>query len=84
VTVEYIDVTPMSEPDPDWIFVDLLGHEHRYTADNTLPTLRVVTIDEGDNEHPGWSIHVCKLCGERVRPQHRPPRFRQFMKIGGF
>lgn len=42
ITTESIDVTPMTEADPNWTFTDSAGHPHRYdkdAPDGPYPTL---------------------------------------------
>lgn len=67
VEQEWIDVTPMTEVDPDWIHIDSHGHAHRWMAGPdplvpllrtqrqtpVLPTLIRVPDDEG---------HWCEEC----------------------
>jgi hypothetical protein len=55
VKSELIDISTAYEPDPNWVFVDTLGKEHRwaYAANHKwhLPTLRIrVVHDAGDME----------------------------------
>ena len=54
VTRDMIDATPISEPDPNWLYVDPSGHEHRYGKDFETPTLGWVST--------GW--YWCDLCCE--------------------
>ncbi len=69
---DVIDVTSISpRPDPNWVYVDGHGHEHRM-YDGVWSTLRrVVTSsywcpDCGD-EHEA-SHWACAVCGEPVQP----------------
>lgn len=71
---DYETVWVSEEPDPDWIFTDAAGHEHRW-RDEAVPTVeRVVT-------GLGWSEDLqdfeevaelrCRRCGEVVEPRWR-------------
>lgn len=58
IEVEQIDVTTMTEPDPNWTFIDAAGHFHAYTKDFALPTLKRVEMfvavepDTDDDDEP--------------------------------
>jgi len=75
VQTDMIDVSVPYEPDPDWIFVDALGKEHRwaYSANHRwyLPTLKQRSMPpegerkctHGDSPCPGA---LCWDCDEFV------------------
>lgn len=77
VTTDWIDVTPVQEPDPGWTETDAAGHVHTYddTADGgPYPTLtwKRKTVFCGECQEDEDLGHlVCKQCGERVTPGFR-------------
>lgn len=85
MSFDYIDVTPMEEPDPDWFYTDPAGHEHRWVgtmpSGMTIPTIRQVIDVEATDEYPGRSHYECRECGERVRRGFRAAKFRQYMRV---
>jgi hypothetical protein len=70
-----IETIATSEPDPNWIYVDANGHEHRWSKSGTLPTLEhVVDAYDTDWEGDSWpsvTHYECKRCGEHVEPGSR-------------
>lgn len=72
---DYIDVTPRSEPNPDWSYTDPKGHVHTYTSG----TWKYVEDHPATDEYPASSHHECKKCGARVVPGTRSVRFRQYI-----
>lgn len=75
---EYTQVSDMggSEADPDWVFTDGAGHEHRRVG-RAVPTLVTVQDTPGgwchdcQDEHEGDSHQECAQCREEVRPGTR-------------
>lgn len=57
VDQEHIDVTTLTEPDPNWTFVDAAGHIHAYSKDFNLPTLRRVEVDAEQAPDDEFSAH---------------------------
>lgn len=78
---EIVDVTSsLPKPDPNWVYTDEHGHEHRY--EDGYPTLvRVVDathVDEYGEEWDEWHFE-CRECGEHVMPGTvGPSPFREF------
>jgi hypothetical protein len=80
VETESIDVTAISEPDPNWTFTDKAGHAHSYVADRPggpYPTLEYRTrhdhADDGECDADGdqefcYPVLVCRVCGQPVKP----------------
>ena len=67
-----IDVTPMQEPDPAWVFTDKQGHVHTWTS-------RTWEYYEPDEDVDDWEPYsYCKQCDELVYPQIRTAQ-RQFI-----
>lgn len=67
----------LTEPDPNWRFVDAAGHVHTRAEDGGYPTLKPRTDGEYWCEtccdfHEDY-VSVCKLCGEVVVPGSRTP-----------
>jgi hypothetical protein len=79
--MEYVDVTSMSEPDPDWRHVDPAGHEHHRDSKGHISTIHYVVDDEGDDEYPSRGHYECNECGARVSPGRKATRFRSYMRI---
>jgi hypothetical protein len=67
-----IDATCLSEPNPDWSFIDRKGHKHRWSKSNTLPTLNSVcdewVYDEDEERYCARNHYECKKCREHVTP----------------
>jgi hypothetical protein len=82
---EYIDVTPLSEPDPNWVYIDANGHTHQWDFSDphhpVVQTVKEVTDAEPDDEYPGRAHCECQQCGARIEPGWRAPAFRQFMQV---
>lgn len=78
VHFDYYDVTPASEPDPNWSYVDPAGHVHTWTSG----TWAYVEDDPADDEYPASGHYECKECGARVWPRERAPQFRQYTLLG--
>ena len=82
-----IDVTPISEPDPNWVQVCGCGIEHRHHSDDPnfisspgmcesgLPTLIWVVESVGIEDYPEIGHYECRGCGEYVRPGSKRPEF---------
>ena len=74
---DYEIVWVSEEPDPDWIFVDAAGHEHRWRGETVqaMPTVeRVVTgleWSEDLQEFEEVAELRCRRCGEVVEPRWR-------------
>ncbi|WP_304452888.1 hypothetical protein [Nocardiopsis sp. YSL2] len=75
---DFVDVTVAAEPDPNWVYTDQHGHEHRYHPGegDHYPTL-VTVMDEPywcpDCEEEHQFDHLeCRLCGEQISPGIRP------------
>lgn len=83
VTIEanqdFIDVSSSGHhiADPDWVYFDTHGHEHRFATDGTtnLPTLVWVVTGSywcsecsDDHETGEWR---CKQCADVVEPNYR-------------
>ncbi len=83
--IDYIDVTPRSEPDPDWVYVDKQGHSHRWdfalNGAATVTSLKYVEDDPGDDEYPPSGHFECRECGEHIQRQERATRFKQYMRV---
>lgn len=83
---DMVDVTMLHEPDPDWVFVDAAGHEHRWRGDwrkADLPTLVFVRDDDHGDECgcercPSYHFE-CRQCGQRVDPETMPSPERRYM-----
>lgn len=83
VEVEQIDVTTMTEPDPNWTFIDAAGHFHAYTKEFALPTLKRVEVyvdadqvegldeDYDEDDYAIVELH-CRICDENIVPGTRP------------
>jgi hypothetical protein len=88
VEQDWIDVTTMSEVDPDWSYRDSHGHEHRWWAGPdplvplrdpqlqtpVLPSLIYVYDCEYDEDCDEYQPghYECRLCGDPVTPRSRP------------
>lgn len=86
VGYEYIDVTPCTEPDPDWAYVDRAGHEHRWIqkasgSGYALESLLLIIDMPATDNHPASSHLECPLCRERIIPGWRAVQFKQYMKV---
>lgn len=71
---EWIDVSTMSELDPNWRYIDAKGHGHYYhDSKNPFPTLKwrkdIVTDEDGEKWDAGW--YQCPRCRERIVPGTR-------------
>lgn len=76
-----INVTPISEPDLDWEYIDSRGHVHRWSKEGEsycLPTLKYVNDSQfndkdeyGDDEY-NPTHYECIQCKELVSPGYRP------------
>lgn len=71
VTQDWLDVSSMFEPDPNWRYIDAKGHGHYYHSDKTpYPTLKwrknMVTDEDGEKWDAGW--YQCPRCRERIKP----------------
>lgn len=80
INQEQIEVTTLlPQPDPDWRFVDSLGHGHFYAKDGEhYPTLKIVEdapgyVDADGEEYPPEEHWACRFCGEEVRPGTKGP-----------
>ena len=93
ITRDRIDVTPIEEKDPSWLYTDKEGHEHRWHIPHgandwskdhlwSLPTLRAVSYvycHSYDGE-PIYGVHYyCKRCGELIKPGWRVSCWRRFI-----
>jgi hypothetical protein len=88
VTTEAIEITSISndEPDPDWTETDSQGHRHYRSTTETggpYPTLQwkpdMVHCSDCHEEEDHGHL-VCIQCGERVQPGMRPlPPGRNFI-----
>lgn len=81
VETEWIDISSgfgSLEPDPDWHYVDLAGHEHSHTSES-FKRIQVEEnwFDQDGIEHNGRYHFECKGCGEWIVPGTRyvPPDF---------
>lgn len=92
VEQDWIDVTTMSEVDPDWCYRDSHGHSHRWWAGPdpliplrdpqlqtpVLPSLIYVhDCEYEDCDEYQPGHYECRLCGDPVTPQSRPTVFRR-------
>lgn len=83
---EMIDATPLQEPDPNWLYIDAEGHEHRWWHDRTPTLQQIIDIpSSGDPGEDDWTPAVthleCIICGEHIEPGWRTPLSRRM--IGG-
>jgi hypothetical protein len=78
--VEYVRSLGAVRPDPNWRFIDRLGHEHSFAGDD-LPTLTAHRVQmpcdgscDGVCEGEGYSVtrYRCSICGEDVEPNWVP------------
>lgn len=66
------------EPDPEWVFVDAAGHEHKWDRPNGVTNSHKVqtgtsVFDDGDgywDEVPHFELR-CNLCEEPLEPGYR-------------
>lgn len=95
VSRDMLEVSMMRRPDPSWVFVDSLGHEHRWyvgehPAANYDPQARHITptlvwIKDGeeffeDDDEPHAVGHLeCARCGQYVKPGYTSDTDRQFI-----
>jgi hypothetical protein len=78
---DVIDVTPMSEPDEKWRFVDAAGHVHVWVKvqdRNIVPTTKGVVAGYYEDGEPYYESRCCD-CLERVQPGMVSVTTRQFM-----
>ena len=72
---EVINVTPMQEPDLNWVQnCKECDIPHRFYEDE-LPTLKYVIDVEGWDEYPAEGHWECKGCGEHITPKYRTPEY---------
>ena len=80
---ETIETSVISEPDPNWLFVDGQGHEHRYGPEFSTPTLKWVSFGRywcaDCHEYHEDGESQCATCGEHVVPGTRSPAGRTFV-----
>jgi hypothetical protein len=73
---DVIDVTPCSEPDPDWAYTDPQGHVHAW-VDGALPTVKSVVVGvywcPGCHEQHEDVETQCRQCDAPVEPGTRVP-----------
>ena len=72
-----IDITSISEPDPDWSYTDRQGHSHKW-AGNTLPTLIKVVDAPAEGDFPEQTHYECNICRETVEAGSRSPMWKQY------
>jgi len=66
-------------PDPEWVFTDAAGHEHKYgTPDTPYPTLKPVwtlgyccTCNDTHEEGELLEYYECAQCGEEIKPHKK-------------
>ena len=82
---EVVEVTSNApRRDPDWVFTDAHGHEHRWNG-HDLPSLRWVADEtywcfDCNDEHDDDGHYECRECGEEITPGMRPaPGHREFL-----
>lgn len=71
---DYTRVSDMggTESDPNWVFTDAAGHEHRADkAGLTRTTEPSYWCPDCHDEHDGDSHFVCAQCGEEIKPGTR-------------
>jgi hypothetical protein len=82
-----IEVTLSHRPDPDWKFVDEIGHEHHW-AGSKLPTLvEVIDVEavmgcdeEGEFEEiPPLTHYECAQCGQCIIPGYKADETDQYI-----
>jgi len=88
ISRDVIDVTSFKEPDPDWIYTDSNGHEHRWKIEDdwnaSIPTCIEESILDGyyeDGEPDYRREYRCKLCGEVIHPEMCPVTYRRYKPL---
>ena len=94
ITRDMLEVVAfVTEPDPNWRYVDKHGHEHRWYIPKgaesqdqqyrwRLPSLRAVRYlaghyPDGSEE---WDTHYyCRKCGELIKPGYKSSVVRKFV-----
>ena len=81
--IELIDVTPMTEENPDWEYIDKSGHNHKYIKhkDGSLGFPRTLKVVQTDRLYDGDSECHCKICGEIIEPGIRGTTVKQYIVI---
>jgi len=80
---ELIDVTPMTEANPHWEYIDKKGHKHHYIhhKDGTLGDPKTLKLVQTDCLYDGDEDFFCKKCGEEIEPGIRGVTERQYLVI---
>lgn len=79
VLYDYMDVTPRSEPNPDWSYTDENGHTHNAKSGTYAP----VVYAEATDEYPSVWRYECKECSAHIPSgvMERSVKFRQYVRI---
>jgi len=93
---DLIEATSMHRPNPDWVYVDPQGHEHRWTLtkDGVViqgyhPSAQADVLSCGwqsvdyyteEGEKIDIGYHICAQCGVRINPGYMADETHQYVR----
>ncbi len=74
-----IEVTPLLEPDLEWVQVCSVGHEHRWRRHGVMePAVDKVVETPATDDYPEIAFFACAETREPIIPRYRTPQNRSY------